>query len=539
MLQPNELKNELKCGLIHVARKHARLWNDSTDSDEAHSFTRWKRFKSELHTTSHEKVKITVGGQSQSAPTKTNAASNLIFYSQSKPTCLTQTFLSQPPMGSEKNLHIVLLIDTEHQDSGLPTRKQAYEDVHRMCRIQKLHLQDVSFHGLQSSSAPVLELFYNADCAIIDFSMKNQQSILFYHLGIRQSLGMLENVLLYHAEVERDLELSLELSTNVSGMNSVGYNLQTVAQKKECVVVKAFAGKDCTLAQKLKVIIREASRQSKAQAKSKLIADLRKLRDLSREEQGAEIFKHRERFFEDPDMFSADTVVSVLIAYRGLNMFEEMIQLVEKIVDMKRPEAQSIASNDIIKYWYAFSLTRRNDDKKGDRDKALQVITQLIEETTNPTPDYNGLCGRIFKDKFIKSGHSDLEALESAIDWYRKGCDISFNVYTGVNLCTLLVVAGKTRHECTELASMLNLLNMEIGRKGSLESLTDYWDVATYFEISVLSENYKSACEAAKCMFKLNPVSWEIDSTLSNTKLIFNARHAQRIESEQRIPASQ
>ena len=57
-----------------------------------------------------------------------------------------------------------------------------------------------SFDKLDYGTAEVIDRFYNADLAFIDLSVETQQYAMAYHIGVRESLGKSDSIILKHFE---------------------------------------------------------------------------------------------------------------------------------------------------------------------------------------------------------------------------------------------------------------------------------------------------------------------------------------------------
>ncbi|CAG9856880.1 unnamed protein product [Phyllotreta striolata] len=411
---------------------------------------------------------------------------------------------------TKSQMDVVCVIDV-CQTENILQRKKALEEIKQACFQIGANLSHVQFEKLDFGESNVVSSFYNADVVIIDLSFPVQHGTLFYHLGVRESFNMKQNILIYN---DVDSETTLKLKLSCGSYSFISYNLSESSCLTTCPSGRSDEPIDF-LHQRLKRYLQDVEVQTKAHMREKFLSDLKKLKEQKTGEELNKALLLMRKRLDDPNVLSGEVILDMLFCFRDIQEYDAMIHLVE---DLKKVPTARKYLNSYIMFLYAFALNRRKKD--GDRKNALAVCEDSLKHKENHFPDMLCLCGRIYKDMFTESDHKDTKSLDAAIYWYRKGFEVQPNEYAGINLATLLVIKGAELGKSDELQHIGMVLNNLIGKKGSLASLKDYWDVATFFEISVLFQHYSNATQAASCMFKLKPPNWYLTSTIGNIQLI-------------------
>ncbi|KHN79208.1 Mitogen-activated protein kinase kinase kinase 15 [Toxocara canis] len=438
-----------------------------------------------------------------------------------------------------RKLQIVLIID-QKAAKNLRVREMACNDVQKVADSLNVNLTRLDFDRLDFGETNALDVFYNADVALVDVSITQQQPSLCYHIGVRESMGQSYNIILTHFTDETSELLVKALRKTLAHLPMIVYilpndnsslvsvdkssKIDNIAQLKadieqisEKIQPHLKGGRLISFRSRMKQALKSVQIEASAHSREKFLSDLRKAReteDVAEANRFLDKMRHR---LDNPDVLSVDTLYQFMLSYRDNQNYDAMISLID---DLSRIENCCIVNAQAVRFLYAFALNRRN--KEGDRDRALETVLQIISDNTDGTisPDVVCLAGRIYKDKFINSNYEDRESLDKAIEWYRKAFELSPLEYSGINLTTLLRARGETFENNSEMQQIAVVLNSLLGRKGALTNLSEYWDVATYFEVSVLAEDYPKACQAALKMAILKPPIWFLKSTMENIKLI-------------------
>ncbi|KFQ34704.1 Mitogen-activated protein kinase kinase kinase 15, partial [Merops nubicus] len=384
-----------------------------------------------------------------------------------------------------------------------------------------------------------------SDVAVVDMSDISKQPSLFYHLGVRESFDMANNVILYHdtdADTAQSLKVRFSLQ-NVLCFRNIFKHLilqignyyfipyiitpcadyfccESDAQRRASEYMQPswdnILGPLCVpLVDKFIGLLKDVHVTSCAYYKETLLNDIRKAREKY---QGDELAKELTRIklrMDNTEVLTSDIVINLLLSYRDIQDYDAMVKLVETLEMLPTCD---LADQHNIKFHYAFALNRRNN--AGDREKALQVMLQVLQTCDHPAPDMFCLCGRIYKDMFLDSDCKDTNSRDHAIEWYRKGFELQSTLYSGINLAVLLLVAGQQFESSMELRKIGVRLNSLLGRKGSLEKMNNYWDVGQFFSVSMLANDVGKAVQAAEKLFKLKPPLWYLKSLVQNLMLI-------------------
>uniref|UniRef100_A0A8C3RN78 mitogen-activated protein kinase kinase kinase n=1 Tax=Chelydra serpentina TaxID=8475 RepID=A0A8C3RN78_CHESE len=343
----------------------------------------------------------------------------------------------------------------------------------RACDAQGAQLTTVNFGELDFGETAVLDAFYDADVAVVDMSDVSRQPSLFYHLGVRESFDMANNVILYHdTDADTALVHCFHLLSESVSSEYMQPNWDNILGPLCVPLMDRFI-----------CLLKDIHVTSCAYCKETLLNDIRKARDKY---QGDELAKELARIklrMDNTEVLTSDIVINLLLSYRDIQDYDAMVKLVETLEMLPTCD---LADQHNIKFHYAFALNRRNNT--GDRGKALQVMLQVLQTCDHPK-----------KQTYL----------------------IAFsNLYSGINLAVLLIVAGQQFETSMELRKIGVRLNSLLGRKGSLEKMNNYWDVGQFFSVSMLASDIGKAVQAAEKLFKLKPPVWYLRSLVQNLLLI-------------------
>ena len=236
--------------------------------------------------------------------------------------------------------------------------------------------------------------------------------------------------------------------------------------------------------------------------------------------QGAEALREVEGQLGPLEDVETGVVVDLLISYRAVKSWEDMIRLVDR---MPRPLEQTA----LVREQLGFALNRA-----GRSEEAEKVLRDVLEKR-GPSSETNGLLGRVYKDRWAaERDHSRVRArgyLKQAIEAYRGGFEADWrDAYPGVNAVTLMEMLEPGGEEQQRLVPVVRYA-ME---RRLADGRADYWDHATRVELAVIARDEKGAEEAASDALAAVREPWEPESTANNLRLIREAR----AESGEQLP---
>uniref|UniRef100_A0A3Q3KB29 mitogen-activated protein kinase kinase kinase n=1 Tax=Monopterus albus TaxID=43700 RepID=A0A3Q3KB29_MONAL len=417
------------------------------------------------------------------------------------------------------------------------TENMALQCLKDACDTVGSKLDTVNFSKLDFGETTVLDRFYNADIAVVEMTDAFRQPSLFYHLGVRESFSMANNIILY-CDTNSDSLQSLQVTNYtfipymVTPHNKVyccESNLMKGLTELMQPSFEMLLGPICMpLLDRFVQLLKVSEANSHQYFHEMILNEIRKARELyTGMELAAELSRIQQRL-DNVECLSVDIVINLLLTYRDIQDYESIVKLVETLE--KLPTFDPVV-HPHVKFHYAFALNRRN--QPGDRQKALDVMLPLVEDKEQVASDMYCLVGRIYKDMFLESHFTDTQSRDKGTLWFKKGFESEPTLHSGINYAVLLLAAGHQFDMSFELRKVGVKLSSLLGKKGSLDKLQSYWDVGFFLGASILACDNTKVIQASEKLFKLKAPIWYLCS-LVETILIY--QHFKKPAVEQPAP---
>ncbi|XP_026139583.1 mitogen-activated protein kinase kinase kinase 5-like [Carassius auratus] len=394
---------------------------------------------------------------------------------------------------------------------SLTCLKEACADAHAV-------LKSISFERVALGTSEILDTFYNADVVVVEMNNTICQPSLFYHLGVRESFSMTNNVILYCNKREDDLQVVKE---QCGSYTFIPYMVSPQGKVFACDATLMRGIKDflhssfkfesllTPLEDRLVKLLESVHIHSSEYLHEAIRREIRLAREHFTGQALSQELGRIQKRLDSVELLSPDIVMSLLLSYRDIPDYDAIINLVETLNNL--PMCM-VTSHQNIKFQYIFALNRRNHP--GDRAKALKLILPIVESGSTVASDVYCLCGRIYKDMFLSSGFKDTNSRDQACYWYGKAFEIEPTLHSGINNVVLLIAAGHEFDTSIELRKNGVTLSSLLGRKGSLEKMQDYWDVGFYLGAGILANEHKKVIDASEKLYRLNAPMWYVASIM-------------------------
>ncbi|XP_036171998.1 mitogen-activated protein kinase kinase kinase 5 isoform X5 [Myotis myotis] len=448
--------------------------------------------------------------------------------------------------GGGRRTTVAYVINEESQGQQVVSETEALQSLREACETVGATLETLHFGKLDFGETTVLDRFYNADIAVVEMSDAFRQPSLFYHLGVRESFSMANNIILYCDANSNSLQSLKEIICQKNTMCTGNYTfvpyMVTPHNKVyccDCSFMKGLSelmqsnfelllGPICLpLVDRFIQLLNVAQAGSSQYFRESILNDIRKARNLyTGKELAAELARIRQRL-DNIEVLTADIVINLLLSYRDIQEYDSIVKLVETL---EKLPTFDLASHHHVKFHYAFALNRRN--LPGDRAKALDIMIPLVQSEGQVASDMYCLVGRIYKDIFLDSNFMDTESRDNGAFWFKKAFESEPTLQSGINYAVLLLAAGQQFESSFELRKVGVKLSSLLGKKGNLEKLQSYWEVGFFLGASVLANDHLRVIQASEKLFKLKTPAWYLKSIVE-TILIY--KHFVKLTTEQPV----